>query len=132
MPTHLSLAELWRHEHRSSLDASFLLLFVFYEESSSRNNGAFRIGKTLLTVTREKKNVHCGVTLMKIHGLFSFLLVPARRATVVQTHDLFFLRLDSRTLLFGAADRITSRPPNLVELQRVASAAVLLFYFSAT
>lgn len=54
------------------------------------------------------------------------------RATVVQTHDLFFLRLDSRTLLFGAADRIMSRPPNLVELQRVASAAVLLFYFSAT
>ncbi|KAH6941280.1 hypothetical protein HPB50_015469 [Hyalomma asiaticum] len=41
------------------------------------------------------------------------------RATVVQTHDLFFLRLDSRTLLFGAADRIISRPPNLVELQRV-------------
>ncbi|KAH7971376.1 hypothetical protein HPB49_022969 [Dermacentor silvarum] len=52
------------------------------------------------------------------------------RATVVQTHDIYFLKVDSRSLLFGAADPAMFRRMTLVDLHGycVVSAAVWLFY----
>ncbi|XP_065299259.1 putative defense protein isoform X2 [Dermacentor albipictus] len=52
------------------------------------------------------------------------------RATVVQTYDIFFVKLESRTLLFGAADPAMFRQTALVDLHSycITSAAVWLFY----
>ncbi|KAL1475439.1 hypothetical protein MTO96_019645 [Rhipicephalus appendiculatus] len=48
-----------------------------------------------------------------------------------ETHDIFFLNVDSRTFLLGAAESaLFRRRLTFVDLHRAACAAVLLFYFS--
>ncbi|XP_075732119.1 putative defense protein Hdd11-like [Rhipicephalus microplus] len=61
-----------------------------------------------------------------------YLIQVMFRATVVQTHDLSFLKVDSRALLLGAAEPavMSRRRLTYVNLQRVACAAVWFFYFS--